>query len=180
VTSPSSKNKDTGEHQNGVSCVVYYVVTLRVSIILNMISEYFTKRNNVLSIGVRSPSRTLLLWRILQMEANEPRCGIDLVKEREQFEAALVRLRFMKDRVSELRARCELLRELRAEKPAETAMCSECGKEIEQGQGVTVKDSDGNPRSCYHRDCFKAIWVSQNWRVHYSSSGFLQISKKNL
>ena len=161
-------------------CVVYYAVRLGVPISSNMISEYFTKRNNVLSIGVSSLSRTLLLWRILQMETNESRCDTSLVKEREQFEAALVRLRFMKDRVSELRARCEMLRELRAEKPAGTAMCSECGREIEQGREVTVKDSCGNPRSCYHRDCFRAIWASQNWRVHYSSSGFLQMSKKNL
>src|SRR5512136_2873012 len=123
-----------------------------------MISEYFTKRNNVLSIGVPSPSRTLLLRRILRMEVNEHRCDISLVKEREQFEAAMDRLRFMKDRVSALRARCEMLRELRAEKPAGTTMCSECGREIEKGQEVTVKDSCGNPRSCYHRDCFKAIW----------------------
>lgn len=114
------------------------------------------------------------------MEANEPPYDIDLVREREQFEAALVRLRFMKDRVTELRTRCESLRELRAEIPVDTAMCSECGKEIEQGQEVRVKDSSGNPRSCYHRDCFKAIWASQNWRVDYSAPGFLKMSNKNL
>jgi len=114
------------------------------------------------------------------MEANEPQCDIVLVKEREQFEAALVRLRFMKERVAELRAQCESLRELRAETPVDTAICSECGKEIEQGQEVKVKDSSGNPQSCYHRDCFKAIWVSQNWKLDYSYPGFFKMSQKDL
>jgi len=113
------------------------------------------------------------------MESREIQSDVcDTELKEHKFEDALVRLKSMKDRVVDLRVQCESLRKLQEEKPAEKVVCSDCGKEIEQGQEVMVKDSSGNPMSWYHRDCFRAIWVSEDWKVHYSSHGFLKMSKE--
>jgi len=53
-------------------------------------------------------------------------------------------------------------------------VCSECGKSIEQGQEVVLKGSFGKLESYYHKDCFKAIWLSQTWTFDYSEPGFLR------
>ena len=149
--------------------------------VLSNVSEYFVNRNKVLSTSHNSLcGRGNWQRDVTKMEAKEIPYEINLAENKDRAEAALIRLISLRNRVSEIRVQVESLRELQAENHEKTAVCSECGKEIEQGQEVKVKDSSGNPRSCYHRDCFKAIWVSQNWRVHYSSSGFLQMSKKNL
>ena len=113
------------------------------------------------------------------MEVGEIDYDADLNEHREKFEAALCRLRSMKSRVADLRLQCESLRKLRVEKPTEGGVCSDCGGEIEQGQEVIVKDSLGNPVSCYHRDCFRALWVSEDWRLGYSPGGFLRMSKRS-
>ena len=108
------------------------------------------------------------------MQVNDSHCRSSVDERKEKVEAALATLKSLKFRVSELRARCEELK-LESEKP-EGLVCGECGGLIEQNEAVTLKDSFGNVKSCYHKACFKAIWVSQNWRFDYSSPGFFRIS----
>ena len=117
------------------------------------------------------------LRRTQKMEIGEIHRDIDLPERRERFEAALIRLKSMKDRVAELRVQCESLRKFRAGKTAESVLCAECGREVPQGQEVIVKGPSGEPHSSYHRDCFKAIWASESWRVSYSRPGFLRLSR---
>jgi hypothetical protein len=109
------------------------------------------------------------------MQVNDASCPSSVDERKEKVEAALARLKSLKCRVSELRAQCETLKELGSEKP-EGLKCSECGGLIEQGEEVTLKDSFGQVKGCYHKDCFKEIWRSQNWRFDYSAPGFLRMS----
>jgi hypothetical protein len=95
-------------------------------------------------------------------------------ERKEKVEAALIRLKSLKWRISELRAQCEAFK-LGPERQ-EGFACDECGKLIEQGEEVTLKDSLGQVKGCYHKDCFKEIWRSQNWRFDYSAPGFLRMS----
>jgi len=111
------------------------------------------------------------------MQVNDARCSSSVDERKEKVEAALATLKSLKSRVSELRAHCEALK-LESEKQ-EGLTCNECGKLIEQGDEVTLKDSFGKVKGCYHKDCFKAIWLSQNWKFDYSSPGFLRISGKD-
>lgn len=106
-------------------------------------------------------------------------CYLSSVLERkEKVEAALARIRSLKRQVSNLRAQCEELKKLESEKQKGALVCNECGKHIRQGQEVMLKDSFGRVKSHYHRDCFKAIWLSQTWIFDYSHPGFLRISGK--
>jgi hypothetical protein len=112
------------------------------------------------------------------MQVNDARCPSSVCERKEKVEAALAMLKALKCQVSELRAQCEALKKLGSEKQ-EGLKCIECGKLIEQGMEVTLKDSLGKVKGCYHRDCFKEIWRSQNWRFDYSSPGFLRMSGKD-
>jgi len=111
------------------------------------------------------------------MQVNDVRC-LSVGERKEKAEAALARLKSLKSRVSELRVHCEALKKLESEKQ-EVWTCNECGKLIEQGQEVTLKDSFGRVKSHYHKDCFKAIWRSQTWKFDYSSPGFLRVFGKD-
>jgi hypothetical protein len=114
-----------------------------------------------------------------KMQVSDVRRHSAVDERKEQVEAALARLRFLKCRVSELRAQCEALKKRQAEKDDEALVCSDCGKLIEPGQEVTLKNSFGEVKSHYHKDCFKKIWLSQNWIFDYSSPGFLRMSEKD-
>lgn len=109
------------------------------------------------------------------MQVNDAGCPMSVDERKEKVEAALVTLKSLKSRVSELRAHCEELKKLGSEKQ-EGLTCNECGELIEQGEEVTLKDSFGKVKGCYHKDCFKAIWLSQNWKFDYSSPGFLRMA----
>jgi hypothetical protein len=112
------------------------------------------------------------------MQINDVNCRSSLGERKEKVEAALARLKSLKSQVSELRAQCEAMKKLQSEKQ-KVLTCNECGKLIEQGQEVTLRDSFGDVKSYYHKDCFKAIWLSQNWRFDYSSPGFLRMSERD-
>jgi hypothetical protein len=112
------------------------------------------------------------------MQVNDAFCPSSVGERKKKVEAALVRLRSLKCQVSELRAQCEALKKLGSEKQ-EGLKCSECGKLIEQGLEVTLKDTFGNVKGCCHRDCFTEIWRSQNWRFDYSSPGFLRVDGRD-
>jgi hypothetical protein len=112
------------------------------------------------------------------MQVNDVHCRRGVGERKEKVEAALARLKSLKCQVSELRAQCEALKKMESEKQ-KGLTCSECGKLIEQGQEVTLKDSFGKVKSHYHKDCFKTIWLSQRWVFDYSSPGFLRSSGKD-
>ena len=112
------------------------------------------------------------------MQVNDVRCRSSVGERKEKVEAALDRLKALKCQISELRAQCEELKKLESEK-RKGLTCSECGKRVEQGEEVTLKDSFGKVKGYYHKDCFKAIWLSQNWTFDYSSPSFLRMSGKD-
>jgi len=111
------------------------------------------------------------------MQVNDVRYSSGVRERKEKVEVALARLKSLKCQVSELRVQCEALKKRESEKQ-ESLACSECGKLVEPGQEVTLKDSFGKVKGHCHRDCFKAIWASQNWTFDYSSPGFLRMSEK--
>ena len=110
---------------------------------------------------------------------NETHYHNSVVERKKKVEAALARLQSLKCQVTELRAQCEALKKLQSEKQKEALICNECGKLIKQSQEVTLKDLFGKVKSYYHKDCFKAIWLSQTWIFDYSYSGFLRMAEKN-
>jgi hypothetical protein len=112
------------------------------------------------------------------MQINDVRCRSSVVERKEKVEVVLARLQSLKNQVSELRMQCEALKKLQSEKQKDLT-CNECGKLIEQGQEVVLKSSLGQVKGYYHRDCFKAIWLSQTWIFDYSHPGFLRMSGKN-
>ena len=112
------------------------------------------------------------------MQVNDAHCRSSVGERKEKVEDFLATLKSLKCQVSELRAQCEALKKLQSEKQ-KGLTCNECGKLIEQGQEVTLRDSFGNVKSHYHKDCFKAIWLSQNWIFDYSSPGFLRMSERD-
>jgi DNA repair exonuclease SbcCD ATPase subunit len=112
-----------------------------------------------------------------KMQVNDAR--YHMVERKEKVEAALARLKSLKCQVSELRAQCEALKNQQSKKQEEAVVCSECGKPIGQGEEVTLRDSLGKVKRRYHRDCFKAIWLSQTWIFDYSCPGFLRMSESD-
>jgi hypothetical protein len=112
------------------------------------------------------------------MQVNDVRCRVSVAERKEKVEVVLVRLQSLKSQVSELRVQCEALKKLQLEKQKDL-ICKECGKLIEQGQEVVLKGSFGKIKGYYHRDCFKAIWLSQTWIFDYSYPGFLRMSGKD-
>jgi hypothetical protein len=94
------------------------------------------------------------------MEA-KTRHNVEAFQRKERAMTALARLQSLKSKVTELRLQCEALQKLQLEKPKKILVCHQCGKLIKNGKEVAVKDSLGKVRSHYHKDCFKAIWLSQ-------------------
>jgi uncharacterized protein with PIN domain len=107
------------------------------------------------------------------MQANNSRFHSSWVERKEKAEATLAKLQSLKNQISELRMQCEALKKRQSETQRDFT-CSECGKLIEPGQEVVLKGSLGKLESYYHRDCFKAIWLSQSWTLDYSEPGFLR------
>jgi hypothetical protein len=105
------------------------------------------------------------------MQVKDAGCSMSVTERKEVVKAALATLKSLKFKVSELRVCCEDLK-LKSEKQ-EGLKCSECGELIEQGEEVTLKDSFGRIKGCYHKGCFKAFWISRNCKFDYSS-GFLR------
>jgi hypothetical protein len=111
------------------------------------------------------------------MQVNDVHCRINAAERKEKAEVVLARLQSLKSQVSELRVQCEALKKLQSEEPKDL-ICNECGKLIEEGQEVVLKGSLGEVKGYYHRDCFKAIWLSQTWIFDYSQPGFLRMVGK--
>jgi len=112
------------------------------------------------------------------MQVDDGHCPSSVGERKEKIEEFLATLKSLKSCISELREHFEELRKLELERQ-EGLMCSDCGKLIEQGEEVTVKDSFGKVTGCYHKECFEELWRSQNWSFNCSSSaGFLRLSGK--
>jgi hypothetical protein len=92
-------------------------------------------------------------------EVNEQSCQYEQLKTRDEVEVTLRKLQILRNRISELRSQCEELRKLRSEDKGNALLCSECGKAIEPGQEIVVKDSEGTQRRNYHKECFRLLWV---------------------
>ena len=78
----------------------------------------------------------------------------------EEIESIICRLHELKDRVAQLRRKCEEFRntvlEIKLEQTRNTR-CNRCGHVLDPDQGVVVKGSDGLARVCYHIKCFQAL-----------------------
>lgn len=99
-------------------------------------------------------------------EAEEQLCDHEQLRMREEIQITLRKLQTLKSKIAELRDQCEELRELsshahtpRSETTDTALRCSKCGKTVEPGQEIVIKDSDGTETGRYHRECFKLLWV---------------------
>jgi hypothetical protein len=99
-------------------------------------------------------------------ETDEQLANHEQLKVREEVQITLRKLQMLKSKIAELRDQCEELRELsshahapRSETTGTTLRCSKCGRAIEPGQEIVIKDSDGTETGRYHRECFKLFWV---------------------
>lgn len=93
------------------------------------------------------------------MSVNDASCHSSVFERKEKVDAVLIRLKSLKWRISELRAQCEDFK--KGSENQEGFACNECGKLIEQGDEITLKNSLGDVTSRYHKECFKAIWFSR-------------------
>jgi len=87
-----------------------------------------------------------------RMEIGEPSSQID------QGE---LKLRELRERVAELKRKCEEFRQmeaLRLEKPENKLKCEKCGYKLDSEEGVTIKDANGKIRSRYHKACFQSMF----------------------
>ena len=94
------------------------------------------------------------------MQVDEVHCRNSASEHEEKVEAALARLKVLKHRISVLRLQCEAFKKRQSEKRGAALVCSECGGRIERGEEVVLKGSSGAVKGRYHKDCFKAIWLS--------------------
>jgi uncharacterized membrane protein len=99
-------------------------------------------------------------------ETDEQLSQYEPPRVREEVEATLRKLQILKSRISELRDQCEELRKLslHVHTPSPeiidtTLRCTECGRAIEPGEEIVIKDSDGREARRYHKECFKLFWV---------------------
>jgi phage shock protein A len=82
---------------------------------------------------------------------------------REKIEVTLRRLQELKERVAELKRKCEELRLMEShckeqEDMDNTLRCDKCGRAMDAAQQVTVKDSNGVERKHYHKECFQTLF----------------------
>ena len=96
-----------------------------------------------------------------RMEIGEPSSQIDQGELKERIEASLCKLRELRERVAELKRKCEEFRQmeaLRLEKPENKLKCEKCGYKLDSEEGVTIKDANGKIRSRYHKACFQSMF----------------------
>jgi hypothetical protein len=82
---------------------------------------------------------------------------------REKVEITLRRLQELKERVAELKRRCEEIRQIQSEHTGQedvenTLQCDKCGRTLDPNEQVAVRDSDGAERSHYHKECFQTLF----------------------
>jgi hypothetical protein len=80
---------------------------------------------------------------------------------KERVEATLTKLRELRERIAELKRRCEESREMevqRLEKLESRLRCDKCGQALNSEDGVVIKDTNGEAKSRYHKACFQALF----------------------
>jgi hypothetical protein len=98
-----------------------------------------------------------------KMEIGEHISGEDGQQEiRQKIESSLYKLQELKERVAELKHRCEELRAMesqRLEKAVHTVLrCDKCGHALDPVTAVIVRDANGEERRHYHQGCFKTLF----------------------
>jgi cell division septum initiation protein DivIVA len=80
---------------------------------------------------------------------------------KERVEATLYKLRELRQRVAELKRKCEEFREMevqRFENSTSTLKCDRCKRKLNPEEAVIIKDVNGEERSHYHRGCFQQLF----------------------
>jgi chromosome segregation ATPase len=81
---------------------------------------------------------------------------------RQKIESTLCKLKELKERVAELKRRCEELRTMesqRVEKAVHSApRCDKCGHALDPVTAVVIRDANGEERRHYHQGCFKTLF----------------------
>jgi len=82
---------------------------------------------------------------------------------REKIEVTLRRLQELKERVAELKRKCEELRLMESQRTEQYDVdnrlrCDKCGRAVDAAQQVAVKDSEGVARKHYHKKCFQTLF----------------------
>ena len=96
-----------------------------------------------------------------RMEIGEHVNQHEQMELKERVEATLTKLRELRERVAELKRRCEEFREMEAhrlERPESRLRCDKCGHALNSEEGVIVKDTNGEAKSRYHKACFQALF----------------------
>ena len=79
-----------------------------------------------------------------------------------RIERALHRLHQMKERVAQLKRKCEELKGMEwgpGSEHIQNSHCNKCGRVLDPDQEVVVKGSDGTIRIYYHRKCVQALFT---------------------
>jgi TolA-binding protein len=89
---------------------------------------------------------------------------------REKIEITLRRLQELKEKVAELRRKCEELRQTEPQHTEQqepqhteqqdienTLRCEKCGRAVDPEQQIAVKDADGVGQKHYHKECFQTL-----------------------
>jgi cell shape-determining protein MreC len=81
---------------------------------------------------------------------------------KEKVEGALCKLRELKERVAELKRKCEDLRRMETERIEVAAQnvsrCDKCGHSLDPDEQVVIRDTNGEERRHYHRKCFQTLF----------------------
>jgi septal ring factor EnvC (AmiA/AmiB activator) len=81
---------------------------------------------------------------------------------REKIEGTLCKLHELKERVAELKRKCEELRKIeseRFERVAENVLqCDKCGHALDPEEQVVIKNAKGEERRHYHKECFQTLF----------------------
>lgn len=77
------------------------------------------------------------------------------VYRKEQIESTLDRLTSLKLKVTELRIKCEKLKNLQSEQVV--TKCNGCRKTIIKGEEVTFTDASRKIEQYFHKNCFAAL-----------------------
>jgi hypothetical protein len=94
------------------------------------------------------------------MEIGEQVSQFEQTELKERAEATLCRLRELRERVAELKHRCEELRAIETKRIEKLikAKCGKCGHILDAEEVVVFKDANGEEKSRYHRTCFAGLF----------------------
>jgi hypothetical protein len=81
---------------------------------------------------------------------------------KEKIENTLCKLQELKGRVAELKHKCEELRRIESERieciAEKMSLCDKCGHALDPDEQVIVRDSKGEERRHFHKECFQTLF----------------------